>query len=146
MKGPLCNFPKVDAQKRTQICGAQATTTRAVSPSVIIDACADCAALFDEQRAPREVPALDLDILREVLIHLRVAWDDAQFVADDLLRPLRLRGMGHLMHLEKFNEARSTLDYSLTFAMRMLGVTPPEPPQEGGEDGGGDNGGDGPVH
>ena len=100
--GPRCAFPVLDAQKRAKVCGAPATTTRIVSgfdaPGVELDLCDRCAATFDAKapkvKAPAPTPKSTLDWTQPIqvalwLVGLRLAFDDADGAALDMLRASR---------------------------------------------------------
>ncbi|MFT3774830.1 MAG: hypothetical protein QM820_56500 [Minicystis sp.] len=63
--------------------------------------------------------------VRAWLVSLNVALDDIDAVTRDLLRPLRQRELGHLKHLELYDDGWSKI-------MRMMGRDlPPDPEPDG---------------
>lgn len=92
-------------------------------------------------------PAINLDDLRAALVSLRVAWDDADFVIEDLLRPHRQRFWGWATHAEKHAEAKGSILQAWRFLMKAIGEEVP-PDDDSGDDHGdpSGNGGAGPTH
>lgn len=68
--------------------------------------------------------------VRRLVVDLRVAVDDADAVVADMLRPLRKRELGHVLHRDRYHEAHGKIVSMLAYAM------PEETPSEGGDDGG----------
>lgn len=91
---------------------------------------------------------LDLAALRSALVHVRVAFDDFDFVLEDVMRPRTSRVWGYVTHAEKAEEAKAGVVQGLAFALDMLGPEPEEPPPDDGDDRGdpSGNGGAGPTH
>lgn len=63
----------------------------------------------------------DLDEVRRTLADLRVAFDDADAIARDMLRPSRERELGPVLHRQNYDEARAKVVQLLAF------ITPEEP-------------------
>jgi hypothetical protein len=147
MRRRSCGFPVLDALKRARICGDPATTTRMIG-GFELALCALCAAAEDAPgdgpKARRLAPAptaekpakrrrtrkgddrldfTDPAALRAWLVEVRVAVDDANGVALDLLQKPRRRALGHREHARLHREAREKLAALLDFA---------DPPQGGG--------------
>jgi hypothetical protein len=80
---------------------------------------------------------------REQLIRalkdLRGAADDANSIVEDMLRPPRMRQLGHILQRDNYGEARGKLVASHAFLMRCV-LTEPEPSDPAG------SGGAGPAH
>lgn len=72
------------------------------------------------------------------LAGLRLAWNDADAVTRDMLRPERRRELGQRLHAENYGEARKAIVAALEYA------TAPEPDPEPSDPAGA--GGAGPVH
>jgi hypothetical protein len=51
----------------------------------------------------------DLALIRRLLVEARVAFDDADAVACDLLRKKRRRALGHVQHKKLYRDARRKL-------------------------------------
>ena len=72
----------------------------------------------------------DLELVRRLLVEARVAFDDADAVASDLLRKKRRRALGHLQHKKLYRDARRKLVHILD---ELLGPphAPPSPAENG---------------
>ena len=79
--------------------------------------------------------------VRRFIVDLRVAFDDAAGVTEDVLRPLRKRDLGHVEHRRLFTEAKKTIASLLDYADPPGGS---EPEGESGDPAG--NGDAGPTH
>jgi hypothetical protein len=79
--------------------------------------------------------------LRAWVVDLRVAFDDAAGVTEDMLRRERSRSLGHAEHRRLYREAKKTIAQLLDHA------DPPGSPEPEGEPGDpAGNGGAGPTH
>jgi hypothetical protein len=81
---------------------------------------------------------MDRDDLRRALVDLRVAFDDADAVTSDALRPPRKRELGPILHRQNYGEARRKVLAAHTAAMHLLAE-----PERGDPSG---SGGAGSVH
>lgn len=70
---------------------------------------------------------IDKALLRRVLLDLRVAADDADTVAIDMLRPLRRRRLGRVLHRSQYHEARGKVVSQIAYLLRMA-EDDPKPP------------------
>ena len=68
----------------------------------------------------------DGEAVRAWVVELRVAFDDAAGVTEDVLRPVRRRDLGHREHRRLFTEAKQKIAALLNYA---------DPPGGGGDDG-----------
>ena len=82
---------------------------------------------------------IDLEDMRRALLALKLAFDDADAVAEDMLRAPRKRQLGPVLHRKNYGDARASMLSGLDY---LIGITKPEP--ENGDPSG--NGGAGPVH
>jgi hypothetical protein len=64
--------------------------------------------------------------VRAWIVDLRVAFDDAAGVTQDVLRPERRRSLGHVEHRRLYREAAQKIAHLLDYA---------DPPGGGGDDG-----------
>jgi hypothetical protein len=64
----------------------------------------------------------DPELVRRLLVDIRVAFDDADAVTSDLLRKKRRRALGHVQHKKLYRDARQKLIHALDHLL-----TPPEP-------------------
>ena len=88
-------------------------------------------------------PALDWSdpiAVSRWLAGLRLAWNDADAIALDMLRPPRARELGPELHAKNYGEARAAVLASLDFA------TAPEPDDGEPSDPAGSGSGGSPVH
>jgi hypothetical protein len=67
---------------------------------------------------------MDRDILRALLIDMRVAFDDGATVAKDQLRPLNKRELGPALARENFDDAEDRFTRAHAAAMRLIGEAP----------------------
>jgi hypothetical protein len=81
---------------------------------------------------------MDRDDLRRALVDLRVAFDDADAVTQDQMRPLRKREFGPVLAAHNYGDARSRVLAAHAYLMRLVSVGEPGDPSG--------NGGAGPVH
>jgi hypothetical protein len=130
MIGARCNLPVLDAEDRARVCGATATMTRTVE-DVEFSACAACAAALDAGEVRREAPAIaeQLDFaepaaVRHWLADLRLAFDDADAVTTDALRPVHRRELGRVLHRTNYRDARERIESLLAYAARSVGDRP----------------------
>lgn len=82
---------------------------------------------------------MDRALLRRVLVDLRVSCDDADEVAQDMLRPPRKRTLGPVSHRASYDEARGNIVKSIDYLVKLAAddETPRDPSG---------NGGSGPAH
>ena len=66
--------------------------------------------------APDRLDFGDVEAVRRFVGDLRVAFDDAAGVTEDVLRPLRKRDLGHVEHRRLFTEAREKITHLLDYA------------------------------
>ncbi len=73
---------------------------------------------------------------REQLIRalkdLRGAADDANAVVEDMLKPPRMRQLGHILHRDNYGDARGKFTSSFAFVMRCVHLEPSDPAGSGG--------------
>lgn len=81
---------------------------------------------------------MDRDDLRRALVDLRVAFDDADTVAADMLRAPRRRELGPVLAAQNYGDARSRVLAAHAYLMRLVSIGEPGDPSG--------NGGAGPVH
>ena len=81
---------------------------------------------------------IDLEDARRALVALRVACDDADAVAEDMLRPPRKRQLGPVLARQNYDEARSKIVTGIAYLLRATA----DEPEQGDPSG---NGGAGPV-
>lgn len=62
---------------------------------------------------------IDRAILRRVLLDLRVAVDDADSVAVDMMRSPRRRKLGPVLHRSQYREARGKVISQIAYLLRM---------------------------
>ncbi|MFT3771409.1 MAG: hypothetical protein QM820_38840 [Minicystis sp.] len=62
---------------------------------------------------------IDRALMKRVLVDLRVAVDDADSVAADMLRPPRPRELGPVLHRVQYREARGKIVEQIAYLMRM---------------------------
>ena len=82
---------------------------------------------------------IDADDMRRGLLALKLAFDDADTVAIDMLRPPRKRELGPVLAKRNYDEARGSFASRFADLMAMAG----EEPEPGDPSG---NGGAGPPH
>lgn len=77
---------------------------------------------------------MDRALLRRVLVDLRVSFDDADEVAQDMLRPTRKRTLGPVSHRASYDEARGNIVKSIDYLMMIVSddETPRDPSGNGG--------------
>jgi hypothetical protein len=75
--------------------------------------------------------------MRRALVDLRVAVDDADAVAEDMLRAPRRRELGPALHRKHYTEARRKVTATISYLMRLVG---------GDGSAESSNGGAGPAH
>lgn len=82
---------------------------------------------------------MDRDDLRRALVDLRVAFDDADAVTEDMLRAPSKRSLGPVLHASHYAEARGKVLQAHAYLMRLVsnGGEPSDPAGSGGA---------GPVH
>jgi hypothetical protein len=67
------------------------------------------------------------DDFRRILLDLRVAFDDADAVTEDMLLDPLDRELGPKLHRKQYREARRKIRSTLDYLMRLTGDgTPPE--------------------
>jgi len=66
---------------------------------------------------------MDRERLRNLLVDMRVAQDDAAAVVEDMLRPPRERELGHLLHEQHYAEAREKFLLAHELAMALIEAT-----------------------
>ncbi len=75
-----------------------------------------------DDRAPPSSPPPPFDLddpeIRRWLVHLRVAFDDADSVVIDMFRPLRRRRLGYVQHRALYREARQAIIAQLDAVLR----------------------------
>ncbi|MFT3768451.1 MAG: hypothetical protein QM820_23630 [Minicystis sp.] len=74
---------------------------------------------------------IDRALMKRVLLDLRVAVDDADTVAADMLRPPRRRELGPVLHRVQYREARGKIVQQIAYLLRMADEGPAAPPGEG---------------
>ena len=78
---------------------------------------------------------------REQLIRalkdLRVAADDANAVVEDMLKPPRMRQLGHILHRDNYGDARGKFTSSFAFVMNCVLTERAEPSDPAGSGGAG---------
>jgi hypothetical protein len=79
-------------------------------------------------RRPERLDFTDPAALRAWIVALRVAFDDAAGVTQDVLRPERKRSLGSVEHRRLFKEAKTTIASLLDYA-----DPPGEPDPDDGE-------------
>ncbi|MFT3776251.1 MAG: hypothetical protein QM820_63715 [Minicystis sp.] len=62
---------------------------------------------------------IDRALMKRVLVDLRVAVDDADSVAADMMRPPRQRELGPVLHRVQYREARGKIVEQIAYLMRM---------------------------
>lgn len=72
------------------------------------------------------------DDMRRALIDLRVAVDDADAAAEDMLRAPRRRELGPVLHRKQYTEARHKITATIAYLMRLVGGDGPAEPSNGG--------------
>lgn len=77
---------------------------------------------------------MDKALLRRVLVDLRVSCDDADEVAQDMLRPLRKRTLGPVSHRASYDEARGNIVAGIDYLMMLVADDdgPADPSGNGG--------------
>jgi hypothetical protein len=83
-----------------------------------------------EQAVPN-VPEIQPDLrarLRRAVIDARVAADDCDTVAEDMLRPPRSRELGPALHAVNYRDARGKLTASLDYLLALLDGDESGPP------------------
>jgi len=80
-----------------------------------------------QEDEPPEPPPIDRKALRAVLVDLRVAFDDGDAVAEDMLRRARRRELGPVLHRTNYREARRKVLTTHAEAMRLIDAPEPEP-------------------
>jgi hypothetical protein len=73
---------------------------------------------------------IDKALLRRVLLDLRVATDDADTVAVDMLRSPRQRQLGPALHRSQYREARAKVVSQIAYLLRMVDGEPQPPTVE----------------
>lgn len=72
------------------------------------------------------------DQMIRALKSLRDAADDANAVVEDMLKPPRMRQLGHVLQRDNYSEARGKLVASHAFLMRCMLTEPSDPAGSGG--------------
>lgn len=62
--------------------------------------------------------------VRRWLVDVRTAFDDADGITSDLLRPMRERDLGHVQHRKLYGDARKALIELLDYATPAEGENP----------------------
>lgn len=75
---------------------------------------------------------MNRDDMRRALVDLRVAVDDADAVAEDMLRTPRQRELGPALHRKQPSEARGKVTATIAYLMRLVGDGSPTEPGSGG--------------
>lgn len=63
---------------------------------------------------------MDRDQMRDLLIEMRVAYDDDAAVLEDMLRPLRERELGQALHQKHHVDARDKFIHAHDLAMSLI--------------------------
>ncbi len=75
---------------------------------------------------------MDRALLRRVLVDLRVSCDDADEVAQDMLRPIRKRTLGPASHRASYDEARGNIVKSIDYLVKLAADEPDDSSSNGG--------------
>ena len=62
--------------------------------------------------------------MRKALVALRVAVDDADGIASDMLRPPRKRELGPVLHRRNYRDARKSIRHGIDYLLKLVGPEP----------------------
>jgi hypothetical protein len=77
---------------------------------------------------------LNRDDVRRAVVDLRVAVDDADALAEDMLRSPRRRELGPVLHRKQYTEARRKVTAASSYLMRLVADGPTDPSSSGSAD------------